>query len=54
MRLSFSAYGISELRVCTLLVLKEEGFLVFAVFMQLAITHPCSLKSVHATVDIQY
>lgn len=48
------ACGSFELTVCTFLVLKEEGFPVFAVFMQLALTHPYSLKSVHATVSIHY
>lgn len=44
----------SELTVCTLLVLRKEGFHVFAVVMQLAVTHPGSLKSVYATVGILY
>lgn len=44
----------SELTGCTLFVLKKEGLHVFAVVMQLAVTHPCSLKSVYATVGILY
>lgn len=57
MRLSFSAI-LLVLPVAALswqlylLMLKEEWFRVFAVFMQLTVTHPCSLKNVHATTDI--